>query len=309
MNQPTVSVVVITLDRPLQLAGCLDALAAQRRLPDEVVVVDNGPSQATRLATTRARGRLKLRYVSEARRGYGAARNRGIGESAGETILFTDDDCRPDPGWSAALLEVLEEHPEAGIVGGANRSGVEGRAALADYLCLESTLLSPQLPPGPRKNLSTSNMALRREAIRQAGLFDENLPMGEDRDLCHRVRQAGFEILFEPTAGVTHLGGSRSVEQYLDKMRRYGAGTLTIFRLHPGEEPLGRLYPTNPRLLRLLGPGFVLLTGAYIAAMNLRAGVPVAKLAGVLPLILRGCAAWHEGIVEAQDGPLLRAGP
>ncbi len=49
-----------------------------------------------------------------------------------------------------------------------------------------------------------ANVALRREALRQVGSYDENCTTGEDRDICLRMADAGWELYFEPKARVGH---------------------------------------------------------------------------------------------------------
>ena len=56
-----------------------------------------------------------------------------------------------------------------------------------------------------------SALALRRRALDEVGLFDEGFPLYfNDVDLCYRLREAGWKIVFEPAAQVIHYYGRSS---------------------------------------------------------------------------------------------------
>lgn len=107
-----------TLGRAELLTRALEALARQARKPDEVLVVDNGPTEATRIAVSRFETLLPIRYLIETKRGAGAARNLGIRNATGDILAFTDDDCEPDSHWLYYLeLDFLRD-PAIGVVAG-----------------------------------------------------------------------------------------------------------------------------------------------------------------------------------------------
>ena len=88
----TVTVAVVVKDRRAQLARCLDAIAAQTRQPDALVVVDNGSTDGTP-ELVRERG---LQLVT--RHGpLGAARQAAVDATRTDLLAFTDSDCRPRP--------------------------------------------------------------------------------------------------------------------------------------------------------------------------------------------------------------------
>ncbi len=90
---PAVSVIVCTRDRTDQLRPCLESLLALRTRPDEVLVVDNCPTDDS---TRKLCADLRVRYLREELPGQARARNRGIIEAGGDLIAFTDDDCVVD---------------------------------------------------------------------------------------------------------------------------------------------------------------------------------------------------------------------
>ncbi len=114
----TTSVVVITKDRPQVIGDLFEALTAQTLPPDEVVVVDNNSSLSYDGVFDAYRERLPLRIFVETTPGIPAARNRGIQEARHEIVLFTDDDCVPQPRWLEKMVEPFYRDPHIGAVGG-----------------------------------------------------------------------------------------------------------------------------------------------------------------------------------------------
>src|SRR5919201_5506925 len=121
-----ISVVVPSYRRVSLLAACLRALKMQNRPPDEIVVVARKSDQETVkfLGEIRKVTALVVAEVDEP--GVVAALNRGIEESVGEIVAFTDDDAQPHVDW----LERIEKHflgnPALGGVGGRDWLYIDG---------------------------------------------------------------------------------------------------------------------------------------------------------------------------------------
>lgn len=117
MTSPTITAAICTRHRPLQLARALDSLLAQSAAPAEIIVVDNAPSDdaTARLVTERFSG---VRYLREPVPGLDFARNRALGEAAGEIVAFLDDDAVADRDWCRALKRVFESAPDVAVCTG-----------------------------------------------------------------------------------------------------------------------------------------------------------------------------------------------
>jgi glycosyltransferase involved in cell wall biosynthesis len=114
---PTVSVVIPVRDDAEPLAACLALLAAQTVPPCEVVVVDNGSTDAS-AAVAAAWG---ARVVTEPRRGIPAAAAAGYDSVRGDVIARLDADSRPGPQWVERLTQVLADDPDLDAVTGSGR--------------------------------------------------------------------------------------------------------------------------------------------------------------------------------------------
>jgi GT2 family glycosyltransferase len=229
-DTPRISVVVSTYNRPEYVATLLAALREQTLAPGtfEVIVVDNGSvtsSTQAVLEDERRRGFLRLRTVRHhATRGPAGGRNSGWRLAAAPLVAFTDDDCIPEAGWLASLLEVATAHPGAIVQGrtepARNHIGLLSRSVTVERL-------------GPQ--YETCNIAYPRTLLHRLGGFDETfgmVPAGEDTDLAWRALEDGAEAEFAGGAVVFHavhelgaIGALREAARWTDAPR--------LFRRHP----------------------------------------------------------------------------
>src|SRR4051794_18857373 len=122
MSTPLVSVVVPTYNQPVLLLETLQSVFAQTFDDFEVIVVNDGSTDDTaarvealaREEPELVRGRLRL--ISQANQGIGAARNRGIDEARGKYVAMLDHDDLWLPEKLAAQVAFYERTPECSIV-------------------------------------------------------------------------------------------------------------------------------------------------------------------------------------------------
>lgn len=136
-----ISVVVITFNRSKMLAGMLESLTEQSRPPDEVVVVDNHSTDATRQVVSGFKDRLNIRYVFEAIQGVAVARNAGIKNSSGEIIAFIDDDCVADKEWLRYIELPFLKDPSVGMVAGRINS-YRTKGTIVEDFCIDDARLA-----------------------------------------------------------------------------------------------------------------------------------------------------------------------
>jgi GT2 family glycosyltransferase len=231
--QPEISVVVPSHGRELRLWWLLNALDEQTLDGDryEVVLVhDYDDSRYLDLLDRHPlaeSGRLRSVPIEPGTGSPSRQRNIGWREARAGLVAFTDDDCRPDPGWLEGLLDGAAAAPEA-IVQGATRPDPLERAVMAapHYRTL---WVDP-----PNLYAQTCNIAYPRALLERLGGFDEGMPApaGEDTDLALRARETGAEVVGAPGALVFH-----AVEEYsLPQVMRLNAKwqhLVYVFRKHP----------------------------------------------------------------------------
>ena len=202
--KPEVSVVVPSHERPLRLRWLLNALEDQTLAPDrwELVVVHDSRSDET--AQLLRDHRLARRVALREQRlppGSGTVprqRNAGWRMAAAGRVAFTDDDCRPEPGWLEAMLAASDANPGAVVQGATRADPFE-----ADVLAAPHHRTITVDPPGPFGQ--TCNILYPRAVLDELGGFDELLASsGEDADLLWRAREQGVPQVAAPSAVVNH---------------------------------------------------------------------------------------------------------
>jgi GT2 family glycosyltransferase len=211
------SIVIPTRARLAYLEVALSSIAPEAaRLGVEVLVVDDaGPSQAARELAER----FGARYEPHARPlGLNVARNTGVERSAGELVVFVDDDVRVGAGWLSALLDAAAEHPDIDVFTGPIRARLEGPSGWGSHSCGrerppittlelgESTLELGEDHTGAQYAWG-ANMAIRRAALERVGPFDVSLEHGGDeQEWQERLRAItpGARVLYVAGASVEH---------------------------------------------------------------------------------------------------------
>lgn len=194
------SVIIPTRNRPGPLATCLGALARSFPEDAETIVVSDTGDESLEGVVAPFVAPLRLRLVEVRAGGPGAARNCGLAVADGEIVAFTDDDCRPCPGWASLLAAGVRASPPT-CVGGATVNGLEGDV-YADATQLILCLLSrhDREIAGCERLLPSNNIAFPAAALRQIGGFDIAFRTAEDRELCRRWTAAGHHLAHAPEA-------------------------------------------------------------------------------------------------------------
>jgi GT2 family glycosyltransferase len=258
-SEPDVSVVVATRDRPETVETLLAALEAQTlpRERFEVVLVDDG-SRSAPVRPGDPRVDRMLRH--EQSTGPAAARNSGWRASTGALVAFTDDDCRPEPGWLEAGLAAHRRAPAA-IVQGRTRPEPADEWAL-DHPRARSIRVE-RLGPF----FETCNVFYPRLLLERAGGFDETIPTAgsEDTDLALRLVEAGVPAVFEPEALVNHAVHLFSLGDAV----RFTVRWRTLVRLVKRHPSLRAVFPWRGRVWRESHARLMLaLAGLALARRN-----------------------------------------
>ena len=213
-GEPTVSVVLPTLNRRAMTIKAVASVLAQTRPDLELIVVDCGSSDGTQAALAPVLGE-RGRLLTAAPTGASAARNAGLRDSGGRFVAFLDSDDLWRPDHLAVVCALLERHPRAVLASTCPRFDIAGRESLTSARVVD---------PLPRILVAgepgwTACIAARRSDIEAVGGFDERLMVGEGNDLWRRLALRGpFVYLRRRTVTVQQTRGSLS-----DLGRRRGA--------------------------------------------------------------------------------------
>ena len=277
---PTLSVVVCTRDRPVELARCLASLGCQTRPADEIVVVDNGSSDTRTRLAAETHG---ARWVREERIGLDIARNRGARTATGAIVAYTDDDVVADRRWLERLAAAFDA-PEIAVVTGLvlpAELDTEAQAHFETYWGFgrgyrridfgRAFFAQDRRSGAPVWQIGTgANMAFRREVFDKVGLFDERLCHGAagcsgDTEFWHRVLGADATCRYEPGAVVRHFHRrdtdalARQIHAY---MRGHAAALLIQYERSGNAGNLWRALAHMPLLYARRITGHLLHRGA-----------------------------------------------
>jgi glycosyltransferase involved in cell wall biosynthesis len=283
-----VSVVIPCCNEAEFIEQLLDAVAAQEMPPHEVIVVDNGSTDDSRLLVGAYAARhpaMPLRLLGCATAGAAAAMNVGIRAAGGDVIVRLDAHSKPHPAYIRRAAGRLNE-PRAGVVGGVweiapGAPTLRARAiALAVGAKLGSGGAAYRHADTGRtpSDADTVPFGCYTRALWEAlNGYDDTLQVVEDGEFNYRARRAGYRVILDPDIRSTYYP-RRRLRTLAQQYFRYGWWKIPMLRRHPGAIRIRQLIPLGfvsalavllvaglffPPALRVLG-AVVVVYGAAI---------------------------------------------
>ena len=244
------SIIVLQYNHADLTRQCLTSLRAHVDPRHEVILVDNHSTE--RDARELGSEFPGVTWVAcDDNGGFGRGNNTGAAHARSEILLFLNNDTVIRSDFVSPLLRRFEERPDAAIVGprlinedgsfqlSAGRLPTFAREALDKVI---AAAIARRIGPvsgiverafaraKPVEWVTGAALAIRRDVFQRLRGFDEAFFMYfEDKDLCARARDAGYEVWFEPAAEIVHQrGGSASPRM----ARIYRESQLRYYRLH-----------------------------------------------------------------------------
>jgi hypothetical protein len=289
-----VSVIVPTYNAARTLAATLASATAQTVREIEIIVVDDGSTDATaHVLSQSAATEPRLRVITQVNAGVSTARNAGIAAARASIVAFLD----ADDLWPAHHLEThlaaLAEDPVLDLSFGAaryidaNGTCVGASRPQLEHLDAETLLVS-------NPTTTTSTWVARRSAFARAGLFDVVLKRSEDQAWLVRAALAGLGI----------RGTDRSVVDY--RISNTGlASDLTGMR-HGFVTMLDRLSIDHSAFVEKNRASALAAEDLYLARRALQLSLPVSVARNYLALAFREAPLRLLSMPRATCGVLLR---
>lgn len=200
-TEPVLSVVVPVHNVADYLPECLDSLLGQSLADLEVIAVDDGSTDASAdILRARASKDRRLRVITQANAGPGAARNRAVAEARGEFLTFCDGDDRVPATAYAYLVDSLRESGSDFVVGRARRfdsSGLVGPARVRGVHSTDRRGITAGEFPEALHDLILCNRVFRTDFWRdrvggfpEGVFYEDHLPM-----VTAYVRAGAFDVL------------------------------------------------------------------------------------------------------------------
>lgn len=225
------SVIVVTMGGSPVLERGLTAIAGGTRQPDEIILVDQSlAGLAPPAERWLSDWNVPFQHLAVPRMGVSEARNRGAQVASCEWLVFTDDDCVPDPGWLTALAAAAE-HSEAD--GASSRvlpleDPTPGLVGVSLRTATQELVFDGSLNHTPWDIGTGASMLISARAFAELGGFDEEFGPGapyraaEDIDLLERLMRRGATVVYTPDAVVYHQMKTRRA--WLGRQVPYGFG-------------------------------------------------------------------------------------
>jgi GT2 family glycosyltransferase len=225
---PRASVVVCAYQAEDTIEECLRSLM-ELGYPDyEVLVVDDGSTDAT----AQIARRFPVRLLSKDRLGLSGARNVGLEQAEGEFVAYIDADAQADPDWLTYLALALEVQGTAGA-GGPNPVPPDDPPVAQCVARAPGGPIHVLLDDERAEHVPGCNMAFWRERLVEIGGFDPIYrAAGDDVDVCWKLLDRGYDIRFNPSALVWHRRRD-SVRAFWRQQLGYGKAEALVERNHP----------------------------------------------------------------------------
>lgn len=261
----SLSIVIVTFNARTDVLACLASVHAHPPARSwDLIVVDNASTDGTPDAIAAEWPSVRLVRLPS-NRGFAAANNVGIRDTAADLVLLLNSDTLVQAGQLEGLCVALETEPLAAAAGprlvdGAGVQELSYGRMISPGAEAGQKLRGRILARGPewlRRRLlremrtrqfvdwvSGACLLVRRDAAERVGLLDERYFMYcEDVDFCAALRAAGHRVLYAPDVVVTHLRGRSRATAPTATTQRYRESQLAFYRKHhPRWEPLLRWY-------------------------------------------------------------------
>jgi len=218
----------------------------------------------------------------------GTARNLGLKATRADILIFLDSDCLPQPGWLTGHLSALTIGHQ--VVGGGILPEGNGYWHLSYNLTLFHEFLS-NTQPGPRNYLPTLNLSVKREVINAVGTLDDSLGRGQDIDWTARMREAGYQLHFQPDAVIRHEHVRNTFPAFWSDCARSGYHMRQVRVRHPNYLDAPSIL-RHRRLILMLSP---LIATWITSRIFLRQPAIFGRYWHTLPAIYLSKIAWCWG--------------
>lgn len=278
METPPVSIGIAAYNAEATIRPLLDSLLELEYPKYEVVIVDDGSTDATAEIIREYTGdESPIRLIEQANAGASAARNQAFEAAQYEIIAYTDSDTRVDSGW---LQELVQPFADPGVGATTGKTTFETNDTCTSWVRSVDIAIRNDRRGETTRLANGPNCAFRRALLEKIGGFNPDWFHAEDTAVSYEVYAHGYEIRYVPTAEVYHVPED-DWRDYLSKRYRDAKAFTRVLVTHPEDAAVeDDFVPTTwklqpplfaavvfglPLFLLLLGPIGLVLGGGVFA--------------------------------------------
>lgn len=210
------SIAIPTLGRNHDLLNTIDSLLQCTQKPDELIIIDQNPSEIPKLAEKleEASKTLSVQHIKQIDANLPKARNNAVEHCSKDIIIFIDDDCTLAPQFIEAHLNAHKKNQVDAVAGRiTNRIKYKApqKQEWAPELAYHYFDLDQEITHERLATFGGGNHSIRPALVKEMGGYDENFKgwaLREDSDMALRLYKAGKNIVFEASAQLNHLAAS-----------------------------------------------------------------------------------------------------
>ena len=262
---PDLGVVIVSWNVRDLLRRCLASLfAGAGSLDLDVVVIDNASTDGSASMVRAEFPQVRL-VPNDRNLGFTAANNQGLALARGRHLLLLNPDAEVTGDALPVMVDYLDSHPSAGAAGprlrypdGSLQPSRRRFPTFATAL-VESTVIQEWSPDNrilrhyyladvdddvvqPVDWLVGACLLVRRTTVEQVGGLDEGFFMYfEELDWCRRIKAAGWDVVYLPTATVVHHEGRSSEQVVAARHVYFQSSKVRYFAKHHGRLQAGLL--------------------------------------------------------------------
>ncbi len=231
-QQTKLSIIILNYNTEQLLRQCLNSLPAHDDY--QIIVVDNASTDGSVAMVRKEFPKVEL-TISKTNCGFTRGNNLAKGKTKGEYVLFLNSDTKVYPGTLERMVEFMDQNPDAGISTCYTELPNEslyyachrgfptpwnsicyfsGLAKLFPKSKLFAGYTATYLPIDRIHEIDTCSgtfLLIRKELLDKINWFDEDyFSYGEDMEMCYRIKELGYKVMFVPDVKIMHYWGASS---------------------------------------------------------------------------------------------------
>jgi GT2 family glycosyltransferase len=238
------SVIILSWNGETYLPDCLNAVMAQSHAPHEVILVDNASTDGSVELVAANFPQVRI-ICNDENLGFAGGMNVGLKEATGDIAVLLNQDTVVREDWLAELVKAMETDKHVGIAGCKilypDGQTIQHAGGYLEYplgLAHHYGYGEPDQGQWDEQReveyVTGAAMAIQREMLERIGYLDDDFfpAYFEDADICIRARQAGYKVVFVPTAVLVHHESASTEAETVEQHYYYHRNRLRLLFKH-----------------------------------------------------------------------------